>query len=81
MVLRVFMGCRNRDSCRNLFKILTILPLKLQNVFSLFIFVVNNKNHFAVNADNYNIHSRQKITCICMRQIRPLFKKELIIRE
>jgi hypothetical protein len=80
-VIRVIMGRSNRNLCRNLFEILTILPLKSQNVFSLLIFVVNKKKHFTSNADNYNMPSRQKITCICMRQIWSFFKKELIIRE
>ena len=37
------MGCRNRNSCINLFKILNILRLKSQYIFSLLVSVVNNK--------------------------------------
>ena len=44
------MGCRNRS----LFKILNISRLKSQYIFSLLISVVNNKNYFEINADNYN---------------------------
>ena len=80
-VIRVLVGCWNRNLCRNFFKKLSIIPLKSQNVLSLLIFVADNKNHFTINADNYNVCNRQKITCICLRQIWPFFKKELIIWE
>ena len=39
------MNSKNRDSCRELFKNLKILPLHLQYIFSLLIFVVKNKDH------------------------------------
>jgi hypothetical protein len=42
-VIRVMMGCRSRNLCTDLFKILNILPLKSQYMFSLLIFVVHNK--------------------------------------
>jgi len=54
------MGCRNRNSCRNLFKLLNIIRLKSQCIFYLFISVVNNKNYFEINADNYNTLTRQR---------------------
>jgi len=59
-VIRVMMGHSNKNSCRNLFKILYILPLKYQYIFHLLIFVVNNKDDFIINADDYNILIRQK---------------------
>jgi hypothetical protein len=52
------MGCRSRDSCHNLFKNLRILPLKLQYIFSLLLFVVNNKDQFIVNSENCSINMR-----------------------
>jgi len=54
------MGRRNRHSCRNLFKILNILPLKSQYIFSLLIFLVNDKNWITINADNYNKLTKQR---------------------
>jgi hypothetical protein len=53
------MGCRSRDSCRYLFKKLRILPLKSQYISSLLLFVVNNKDQFIVNSENYSINMRQ----------------------
>jgi hypothetical protein len=38
------MGCGNRESCRNLFKELNILPLMSQYVLSLRTFMSNNRN-------------------------------------
>ena len=58
-VIRVVEGCRNRVSCRNLFKKLQILPLTLQRVLSLLMFVVQNK-FFLTNNENYNLDTRQR---------------------
>ena len=52
------MGCRNRNSCTNLLKMLNTLPLKSQYIFSLLIFVVYNKNYFTVNADTYTYKTK-----------------------
>ena len=53
------MGCRNRNSCKNLFKRINVLPLKSQHISFLLIFTVNNKNYFTFDADNYNMLTRQ----------------------
>ena len=53
-------GCNNRVSCRNLFKKLQILPLTSQYVLSLLMFVVQNKNFFLTNNENYNSDTRQR---------------------
>ena len=42
--VRIITGSRPRDSCRELFKHLRILPLQSQYILSLFLFIVNNKN-------------------------------------
>ena len=48
------MGPKNNDSCRELFKLLKILTLSAQYIYSLFMFVVNNRNLFLDNADLYS---------------------------
>jgi hypothetical protein len=58
-VIRTSMGHRTRDSCHNLFKELKILPSKSQYIFSLLLFVVNSKDEFVVNSENYNMNTRQ----------------------
>jgi hypothetical protein len=45
-MIRIITGYRSRDSCRDLFKNLKILPLQWQYIFSLLLFVVDNKNKF-----------------------------------
>jgi len=53
-------GCRNRISCRNLFKKLQILPLTSQYMLSLLMFVVQNKNFFLTNDEKHNLDTRQR---------------------
>ena len=57
--VRIITGSRPRDSCRELFKRLRILPLQSQNILSLLIFVVDNKNLFYVNSEIQSINTRQ----------------------
>jgi len=51
---------RMRDSCRELFKKLEILPLYSQYIFSLSIFVIKNKHLFYTNNQIHSIHTRFK---------------------
>jgi hypothetical protein len=59
-IIRIITGCRRRDSCRNLFKKLKILPLQSQYILSILLFVVNNKNKFKIISDVHHINTRQK---------------------
>jgi hypothetical protein len=56
--VRIMVGARNRDSCRKIFTSLKILPLPSQYIYSLVMFVVNNKNSFTINTDKYTIVTR-----------------------
>jgi hypothetical protein len=49
------MGARNNDSCREFFKLLKILPLSAQYIYSLVLFIINNRNLFFDNAELYTI--------------------------
>jgi hypothetical protein len=60
-VIRIITHSRTRDSCRELFKRLEILPLYSQYIFSLLIFVVKNKYLFTTNNYIHNVHTRYKI--------------------
>jgi hypothetical protein len=53
-------GIRDRDSCREHFKKLKILPLKSQYILSIALFVVSNKNYFQTNAEIHDINTRAK---------------------
>jgi hypothetical protein len=58
--IRIIMGIRDRDSCRKYFRELKILPLKYQYIYSLSLFVINNRHHFKVNSEVHNINTRTK---------------------
>jgi hypothetical protein len=49
---------RPTDSCRELFTVLKILPLTFQYIFSLTLFVANNKSLFKENSEVHNIKTR-----------------------
>ena len=56
--IRIIMGAENNDSCIEFFRLLKILPLSAPYIYSLLMFVVNNKNLFMANADLYSIKTR-----------------------
>jgi len=57
-VIRIITKSRPRDSCRQLFKKLGILPLMLQYIISLLLFIVNNKGLFQINSEIHSVHTR-----------------------
>ena len=52
------MGHSNRESCRNLFEELNILPLMSQYIPSLLTFVSNSKEQYFTNSEIHNINTR-----------------------
>jgi len=58
--IRTIIGCGHRESCRKLFVELKILPLASQYIFSLPLFVVNNRNHFTQNSVFYDSNTRHR---------------------
>ena len=58
-LIRIVTGCRIRDSCRDLFKNLKILPLQSQYILLFLLFVVNNKNRCKLNSDVHHINTRR----------------------
>ena len=56
-VIRIITSSRMRDSCRELFKELEILPLYSQYIFSISIFVIENKHLFYTNNQIHSIHT------------------------
>ena len=52
--IRVIVGLRSRDSCREYFKKLKILPLQSQYILSLLLFVISNRNYFNLLTPNVN---------------------------
>jgi hypothetical protein len=58
-VLRITTGTGNRNSCRQLFKTLRILPLHSQYIYSLLCFVVNNIDSYQFITDVHNRNTRR----------------------
>jgi len=59
-IIRIIVGIRGRDSCREHFKKLKILTLQPQYVLSLLLFVINNGDYFKMNSEMHNISTRNK---------------------
>jgi hypothetical protein len=56
--IRIIMGPRNSDSRTEFFESLKPLPLSAQYIYSLIMFIVNNRNLFLDNAELYTIKTR-----------------------
>jgi hypothetical protein len=60
-VIRLIKGCGYRDSCREHFRDMNILPLRSQYIYSLMMFVIKNREIFNTNSDCYEIDTRQNM--------------------
>jgi hypothetical protein len=60
-IMRIMMGLKKRDSCRDSFKEIKILPLCSQYIYSLMQYIVNNMHFFTRNTEVHNIDTRQNI--------------------
>jgi len=60
-IIRIVTKSRRRDSCRQLFKRLDILPLQPQYIFSVLLFVVKSKDLYTTNQEICNINTRSNI--------------------
>ena len=58
-MIRIITSSRTRDSCRELFKKLEILPLYSQYVYSISIFVIKTNIYF-IQSQVHSIHTRFK---------------------
>jgi hypothetical protein len=58
--IRAMLGYGSRISCRNIFKELGILLFVLQYLYSLLLFVLQNKALFPSNIDSHNTVTRQR---------------------
>jgi hypothetical protein len=58
--IRVMMGCKRSQSCRELFIKLKILPLPSQYIFSLLMFLNKNKDQFTINSQIHHYATRQQ---------------------
>jgi hypothetical protein len=59
-IVRLMAGVKLRNSCRSLFKRLEILTLPCEYIFLLMNFIVNNQEHFQINAVVHGVNTRNK---------------------
>jgi len=59
-IVRITVGIRNRDSCREYFKRLKILPLQSQYLLSFLLFVAENVDHFRLNSEIHDFNTKNK---------------------
>jgi len=71
----IIMGCGNRESCRNLFNELNILPLMSQHIISLLIFVSNNREQYFTNSEIRNINTRHSSNLHLLRAHLNIYQK------
>jgi hypothetical protein len=69
------MGRGNRESCRNLFKELNILPLMSQYILSLLRFVSNNREQYFTNSEIHNINTRHTSNLHLPRALLNIYQK------
>jgi hypothetical protein len=60
-IIRIMVGIRNRDSCREYFKRLKILPLQSQYLLSLLLFVADNGDYFRFNTEIHSFTTKNKL--------------------
>ena len=60
-VIRLMMGRGYRESCRDLFNDINILPLRSQYIYSLMKSVIKNRDYFVTNKNCYEVNTRQNI--------------------
>jgi hypothetical protein len=57
-IIRVIMNERTRDSCRDLFKNLKILPVDSLYMYSIILFVINNRDLYRSNYETHSLNAR-----------------------
>jgi len=75
--VRIIMGLRTRDSCREPFKHVGILLLQSQYILSLMTFVAENRSLFHINSEMHGIITRQKFCLYRPQANLTLYQKEV----
>jgi hypothetical protein len=58
-IIRIITNSNKTASCRELFKILNILPLQSQYIYSILLFIIKNKDQYSTNSHMHSINTRQ----------------------
>jgi hypothetical protein len=57
-IIRIIMNTQPTESCREIFKKLEIMPFYSQYIYSLFLYIINNKGVFNFNIDIHKYKTR-----------------------
>jgi hypothetical protein len=60
-IIRIMLGLKKRDSCRDAFREMKILPLCSQYIYSMMLYIVNNIHLFITNTEVHDISTRQNV--------------------
>jgi hypothetical protein len=78
-IIKIMMGIRGRESCREYFRKLKILPLQSQYIYLLLlfsmVFVINNRQHFKVNSEIHNSNTRNNLDLHCPQSHMTVYQK------
>jgi hypothetical protein len=77
--LRIMTDIGSRDSCRQLFKTLRILPLQSQYIHSLLCFMVNNTDSYQFISAIHNRNTRQGYNLNLYQLICHYMKRKFVI--
>jgi hypothetical protein len=66
---------RDRESCREYFRKLKVLPLQSQYIHLLLLFVSNNRQHFKINSDIHSINARNKLDLHYPQSLLSVYQK------
>ena len=76
-IVMIMTGIRNRDSCREHFKRLKILPLQTQYLLSLLLFVAENTDYFRLNSEIHSFNTKNKCNLHLPHTKLTIFQKGL----
>jgi len=57
-IIRIIMGARPKDFCREFFKTLQMLPLAIQYILSVALFMIHNKDLFKINSGLHKFNTK-----------------------
>jgi len=78
-IIRIMMGSRSRDFCREFFKTVGILPFTAHYIYTITMFIVNNWKYFTENSELRDIKTRKTRTYFNHNKTHLSIKRVLIM--
>jgi hypothetical protein len=74
-IIRNMVGIRDRESCREYFRKLKILPLQSQYIYLFLSFAINNRQNFKINSDIHNVNTTNNLDLHCPQSHLSVYQK------